>query len=78
MTPHPGELLVRAFLEPLNMTPHELAVRMHVSELEVRSFIAGNVPVSFAFAQALARALHTSPVLWIRSQQNYDDSRGAA
>lgn len=70
---HPGFVLATFFLEPLNMTQREAAVRLHVSELELRSFIAGNVPLSFGLAKQLAKEFKTSIHLWINLQRNHDD-----
>lgn len=69
---HPGELLQRLFLEPLEMTQTELAERLHVPYKRVNSLVNGRRSVTAETALLLARLFDTTPEYWMNMQAGYD------
>lgn len=69
---HPGEILIKEFLEPLGMTQIELANRMKVPVQRVNTLISGKRGVSAETALLLARQLKTTPEFWMNLQNAYD------
>jgi len=62
---HPGEILLKEFLEPLAITPIALARHLGVSGQLVDEIVEGRRGVSAEMAWLLAGALGTSPEFWI-------------
>ncbi len=69
---HPGEMLLKEFLEPLGMTQTELAERIRVSYPRVNELINGKRSVTPDTALRLAKLLGTTPEFWLTGQQNWD------
>ncbi len=69
---HPGEMLRKEFLEPLNMTQRELAEHMGVHLPRVNELINGKRSVSPQTAAMLARIFDTSERFWLNLQSAYD------
>lgn len=69
---HPGELLERLFLDPLDMTQTELAERLAVPYKRVNSLINGRRSVTAETALLLARLFDTTPEYWMNMQAGYD------
>ena len=69
---HPGALIKRQYLEPLGMTITELADVLNVSRKTVSEIVNEQAGVSPLMAIRLAKALQTSPELWLNLQQKYD------
>lgn len=69
---HPGEMLLKEFLEPLGMTQIELAERIHVSYPRVNEIINAKRGITPDTALRLARLLGTSPEFWLNGQRNWD------
>jgi addiction module HigA family antidote len=69
---HPGEMLLREFLEPLGITQRELAARIHVSYPRVNELINGKRGVTPDTALRLAKLLGTTPEFWLNGQLNRD------
>ncbi|MBW4625731.1 MAG: HigA family addiction module antidote protein [Brasilonema octagenarum HA4186-MV1] len=69
---HPGELIKRQYLEPLNMTITELAEILAISRQTVSEIINEQASVTPNMALRLARAFQTTPELWLNLQQKYD------
>lgn len=70
--PHPGEVLYREFLEPMEMSQTELARRLDISFPRVNEIINGKRAVSADTALRLARLFGTSAELWLGLQQAVD------
>ena len=64
----PGEMLLEEFLRPAGITQVELAARMGVPIQRVNAVIAGRRAVTAETAILLARALGTTPTLWLNLQ----------
>lgn len=69
---HPGEVLLKEFLEPLGMTQIALAKRMKVPVQRVNTLISGKRGVTAETALLLARQLKTTPEFWMNLQNAFD------
>jgi addiction module HigA family antidote len=69
---HPGEVLLEEFLKPLAMSQVALAAKMGVPIQRVNTLINGKRDVTAETAVLLARALKTSPELWMNLQTTLD------
>ncbi|HEU4587700.1 MAG TPA: HigA family addiction module antitoxin [Gemmatimonadales bacterium] len=69
---HPGEMLLREFLEPLGISQSDFAKRIDVSYPRLNELIHGKRGVSTDTALRLARALGTTPDFWLNLQQCWD------
>lgn len=69
---HPGALIKRQYLEPLNMTNTKLAEILDVSRKTISEIINEQAGISPNMALRLAKAFQTTPELWLHLQQKYD------
>jgi addiction module HigA family antidote len=69
---HPGEILREDVVPALNITQGELAQRLGVSRRTVNEIMQEKRPVTVDTAHRLARALGTSPEVWLGLQQDVD------
>lgn len=69
---HPGEILLREFLEPLKMSQVELADKMGVPIQRVNTLINGKRDVTAETALLLSRVLKTTPEFWMNLQTTRD------
>jgi addiction module HigA family antidote len=69
---HPGALIKRQYLEPLNITNTKLAEILDVSRKTVSEIINEQAGISPNMALRLAKAFQTTPELWLNLQQKYD------
>jgi addiction module HigA family antidote len=69
---HPGGILKRQYLEPLEMSVTELAKALRVSRKTISKLLNERGAVTPEMALRLSRAFDTSPELWLNLQQNFD------
>ena len=69
---HPGGILRRHYLEPLNLTISALAEDLHVSRKTISKIINERGAVTPDMALRLSKALNTSAELWLNLQTSYD------
>lgn len=69
---HPGNILVREFMEPMGLTQKMLAEHLGVSLQRLNGICRGKRSVTADTAWLLAEAFGTSPELWINLQSRYD------
>ncbi|NER20277.1 MAG: HigA family addiction module antidote protein [Symploca sp. SIO1C2] len=69
---HPGGIIKRHYLEPLNITITELAKILDVSRKTVSEIVNERCSVTPNMALRLAVAFDTTPELWLNLQQKYD------
>lgn len=69
---HPGEILLREFLEPMGLSQIELARRMSVPVQRVNTLINGKRDVTAETAILLSRVLKTTPEFWMNLQGALD------
>lgn len=68
---HPGEYIIEAYLEPLEMTRTELADRLGVSASAVSRILTGKSDVSPEMAVRFERVLGRSAESWLAMQADY-------
>jgi addiction module HigA family antidote len=69
---HPGEILREEYLVPLGLSANALAHTLGVPTNRISAIVAGKRSVTADTALRLARALKTSPELWLNLQQAFD------
>ena len=69
---HPGEMLLKEFLEPLGITQMELARHLGWPYARLNEIINGRRGVTAASALAVGDALGTGPEFWLNLQKDWD------
>lgn len=69
---HPGEMLLKEFLEPHGMTQKELAERIKVSYPRVNELVHGKRGVTPDTALRLAKLFGTTADFWLNGQLVWD------
>lgn len=69
---HPGEVLLKEFLEPHGVTPYKLAKRIGVPVGRVTAILAGKRAVTADTAVRLGRFFGTSAELWLGLQSAWE------
>lgn len=69
---HPGEMLLKEFLEPLGMSQRELAQRLGVHYPRVNELVNGKRGITTETALMLAKLFGTTPQLWLNLQNTWD------
>ncbi len=69
---HPGEMLLREFLEPLGMTQGDVADRIGVPYQRINELVNGKRGMTPSTALRLARLFGTTPDLWLNLQLRWD------
>jgi addiction module HigA family antidote len=64
----PGEILLKEFLEPMDLSQVELASRMKVPIQRVNTIINGKRDITAETAVLLSRVLNTSVEFWMNLQ----------
>ena len=74
---HPGEVLLKDFLEPLNISQNKLANRILVPPRRINEIVLGKRSITADTALRLARYFGNSDKFWMGLQDDYDleDSR---
>ena len=76
-TVHPGEVLLRDFLEPLGISQNKLANRIFVPPRRINEIVLGRRSITADTALRLSRYFGNSGKFWMGLQGDYDleDSR---
>ena len=69
---HPGEILQEEFLNPLGLSPDELANDLNISKTVVAEIIGGTRSISPDTALRLSRYFSLSERFWMNLQARYD------
>jgi len=69
---HPGEVLEKEFLIPLNITPYRLAKEIHVPQTRISQICKRQRSITTDTACRLARFFGTSQRFWLNLQDSYD------
>jgi addiction module HigA family antidote len=73
MTPvHPGEILMKEFLEPMGITQYRLAKDISVVPRRINEIVHGKRAITADTALRLSRYFGTSEKFWINLQTRYD------
>jgi antitoxin HigA-1 len=72
---HPGKMLLEEFLRPASISQRTFAARIGWTVARLNELINAKRGVTAASALDLAKALKTSPELWMNLQMYYDLSK---
>ena len=69
---HPGEMLLKEFMEPLAVTRSKLALHLGWPYSKVKEIITGKRRISAEDALAIGEAFGTDPIFWLNLQRDWD------
>jgi addiction module HigA family antidote len=69
---HPGEILMKEFLEPMGITQYRLAKDIGVAPRRINEIVHGKRAITADTALRLARYFATSEKFWMNLQTRYD------
>ncbi len=69
---HPGEMLLEEFFKPAGITQAAFAKKLGWTRTRLNELIKGKRGITADSALDLAKALGTSPKLWMNLQTTYD------
>lgn len=69
---HPGEVLLKEYLEPYGISQYRLAKDIHVPPRRINEIVRGLRSISADTALRLARYFATSERFWLNLQMRYD------
>jgi addiction module HigA family antidote len=72
MPKHPGAILYRDFMKPLQMSSYKLAKAIEVSIPTVNEIVRERRAITAQIAVRLARYFGTTPIFWQNLQGEYD------
>ncbi len=75
---HPGEVLREEFLVPLGLTPHALAMALHVPAPRINDIVRERRAISVDTALRLAQYFGTSAEFWLGLQTDHDMAHARA
>lgn len=69
---HPGEMLLREFLEPNGLTQKDFAIHLGWTYARLNEIVNGKRGISAESALAFADAFEMEPEFWLNLQSNWD------
>lgn len=69
---HPGEILDKEFLMPLNITAYRLSREIKIPQTRISEIIKGKRRITADTALRLAKYFGNSPQFWLGLQNDYD------
>ena len=69
---HPGEILLKEFLEPLGLSQYRLAKDISVPPRRINEIVHGKRSITADTALRLARYFNTTDRFWMNLQTRYD------
>ena len=69
---HPGEMLLKEFLEPLGLSQVAFARHLDIPIQRLNELIKGKRGMTPETAWLLSQALGTTPQIWLNLQANFD------
>jgi antitoxin HigA-1 len=69
---HPGEVLLKEFLEPFGLSQNKLAIAIRVPARRINEIVLGKRRITANTALRLARYFKMSPEFWLGLQMDYD------
>lgn len=69
---HPGEILLKEFLEPLGLSQNRLALVLGVPARRINEIVLGKRGITADTALRLARYFKMSPQFWLGLQMDYE------
>ena len=70
--PHPGEILLHEFLQPMGLTQYRLAKEIGVPPRRIGEIVAGNRAITIDTSLRLAKFFGMSESFWIGLQIDHD------
>ena len=70
--PHPGEVLRRNYMEPLELSVSETARRLRFTRQHISQLVRGNRAISINMALSIGKLTNTTPKSWLNMQTSYD------
>ena len=69
---HPGEMLLKEFLEPMNVSQKEFCQHLDWSYARLNEIVHGRRGVTADSALSLGESLKMEPEFWFNLQKNWD------
>jgi addiction module HigA family antidote len=69
---HPGDVLLKDFIEPMGISRYRVAKNINVPQRRIDLICRGEAAVSAEMALSLGRLFATTPEFWINLQGQYD------
>jgi len=69
---HPGEMLLKEFLEPANISQKEFSEHLGWTYARLNEIVNGRRNITADSALALGEALKMEPDFWLNLQKNWD------
>ena len=69
---HPGEMLLKEFLEPLEITQKQFALHIGWTYAKVNEIVNGKRGITPDSAIIIGNVLSTGPEFWLNLQQNWE------
>lgn len=69
---HPGEMLLKEFLEPLGITQTKFAAHLDWSYSKLNDIVNGKRRITADDALAIGEALNAGPIFWLNLQRDWD------
>lgn len=69
---HPGEILQKEFLEPMDLSQNRLALALGVPARRINEIVLGKRGITADTALRLARYFKMSPQFWLGLQMDYE------
>ncbi len=69
---HPGEILLKEFLKPMNLSQNKLALAIRVPARRINEIVHGKRRITADTALRLAKYFKMSPQFWLGLQMDYD------
>lgn len=69
---HPGEVLLKDFIEPMGLTRYKVAKAIHVSQRRIDEICSGHRAISADTALRLGRLFGVDAQIWMNLQAQYD------
>jgi addiction module HigA family antidote len=69
---HPGEMLLKEFLEPMGISEQELAEKIHLSDQLIHQLVNEQINISASIALRLGKFFGMSPEFWLNLQLRWD------
>ena len=70
--PHPGEILLEFYFEPLKLSVTDAAEKLLISRPNLSAIVNGRAGISPTMAVKLSKAFNTTPHYWLNLQASYD------
>jgi addiction module HigA family antidote len=70
--PHPGEILLEFYIEPLSLTVTGAAKKLLITRPNLSAILNGKAGISPLMAAKLSKAFKTTPQYWMNMQSSFD------